>query len=141
MQRSVLGEVLENNLSTISTHYPDVAIPLHIVMPNHFHAIIVISGEADTRAADNLGRLNQTARITVATGGDPTMSIHHNCRLGNVISGIKAHVTRFAGLNNIPFGWQDRYHDHIIRNTADGNTIAKYIKTNVERWSSDCFHS
>lgn len=46
----------------------------------------------------------------------------------------------FAPRNNIDFGWQERYHDHIIRGTDDGNKIASYIETNVIRWDMDCFN-
>ena len=45
----------------------------------------------------------------------------------------------FARRNNIEFAWQARYHDHIIRNSCDGNNISDYIKTNVERWANDIF--
>ena len=45
----------------------------------------------------------------------------------------------FARRNNIEFEWQTRYHDHIIRDTHDGNRIADYIENNVVRWANDCF--
>lgn len=46
----------------------------------------------------------------------------------------------YARRNNIDFGWQSRYHDHIIRGAHDGNRIADYIKNNVARWGADCFN-
>lgn len=60
--------------------------------------------------------------------------------LGSVIRGIKSAVTRFANENNIPFGWQSRYHDHIVRNQDEMNRIAEYIETNPIRWDNDCFY-
>lgn len=142
MHLSLLGHILQENLTGINQHYEDVTIPLFVVMPNHFHAIIDIAGnDKDDTFGSNFGRLNQLARLTVATGGDPTLTTHHNCRLGNIVSDIKAHVTRYARRNNIEFGWQSRYHDHIIRGTRDGNKIADYIENNVARWDSDCFNN
>ncbi len=143
MYLSGIGATLHNQLLNIGKHYNDVEIPLFVVMPNHFHAIIIVGSPlvaTGTNRPDNLGRLNRLARITVATSGDPTLTTHHSCRLGNIVSAIKSGVTRFARNNSIEFEWQTRYHDHIIRNTHDGNLIAKYIKTNVTRWDCDCFN-
>ena len=47
----------------------------------------------------------------------------------------------FARRNGIEFGWQSRYYDHIIRGVQDGNHIAEYIESNIEKWASDCFHT
>ncbi|MCM1093425.1 MAG: hypothetical protein NC248_06240 [Bacteroides sp.] len=49
-------------------------------------------------------------------------------------------MTVFARRNDIEFGWQPRYHDHIIRGIRDGNLIAEYIENNISRWTSDCFY-
>ena len=144
MHLSVVGRVLFSQLQNAESHYNDVEIPLFIVMPNHFHAIISIgtqSCDTETGLSKNLGRLNQLARLTVATSGDPTLSTHHSCRLGNIVSAIKSGVTRFARCHNIDFQWQPRYHDHIIRNNGEMNQIANYIETNVNRWETDCFNN
>lgn len=143
MHLSQIGKELNAQLTKISSHYNDVEIPLFVIMPNHFHAIIHVGSPLvanEPKIAENLGRLNGLARLTVATSGDPTLSTHHGCRLGNIISAIKAGVTRFARRNNIEFGWQARYHDHIIRGTFDGNRIAEYIENNVARWANDCYY-
>ena len=57
--------------------------------------------------------------------------------LGSVIRGIKSSVTRFANDNRIPFQWQNRYHDHIIRNQRELNRIAAYIENNPLIWYRD----
>ena len=136
---SDLGLTLKNNIDSIEQHYPDVEIPLFTIMPNHFHAIIFIDGRCGSNDSVNAGRLNQLCRITVALGDYPAEIVHHNCRLGNVVAGIKAHVTRYARAHNIEFGWQSRYHDHIIRGDYDCNRISQYIENNVANWASDRF--
>ncbi|MBR4621807.1 MAG: hypothetical protein IKO46_12585 [Salinivirgaceae bacterium] len=60
--------------------------------------------------------------------------------LSVVVGGIKSAATKFANRNNITFGWQPRFHDHIIRQTDEMNRIAEYIETNVLRWESDEFY-
>ena len=60
--------------------------------------------------------------------------------LSVVIGGFKRAITMFARRNNIDFGWQSRYHDHIIRDAHDGNRIAEYIENNIARWAEDCYN-
>ncbi|MBF4472986.1 transposase [Flavobacterium sp. HJJ] len=35
--------------------------------------------------------------------------------------------------------WQERFHDHIIRNEAEYNRIIDYIINNPKKWDEDCF--
>lgn len=57
--------------------------------------------------------------------------------LGTVIRGMKARVSRAAHRKGIPFGWQARFYDHIIRNIHEMNRIAEYIENNAAEWDSD----
>ena len=65
---------------------------------------------------------------------------HQRGLLSTAIGGMKRAVTCFANQNKIQFGWQSRFHDHIIRHTDEMNRIAEYIETNVLRWESDEFY-
>ena len=57
--------------------------------------------------------------------------------LASVIRGFKIGVTKFSHQNNIPFEWQPRFHDRIIRNQEEMNRIAQYIEENISRWDFD----
>lgn len=144
MHLSNIGLVLQNNIESAFKHYKNIQIPQFVVMPNHFHAIIVVGEEALAEQTSdktlNFGKLNELAQHTIEQGGDPTLTTHHNCWLGVVVSGIKAHVTRYAHANNLQFEWQTRYHDHVIRNQRECNFIGDYIDNNVARWDSDCYN-
>lgn len=83
-------------------------------MPNHIHAIVSIFDKP----------------------GVPSL----RSALSVVIGGYKQAVTRYAQRNNIEFGWQARYHDHIIRGSRDGLKITEYIKNNIAKWDSDCYN-
>lgn len=115
---SQIGKFAYEALDTLSSHYSYAEVPLFVIMPNHIHAIIAIRERAD------------------APGCIPTI----RTALGVVVGGYKQSVTRFARRNNIEFGWQKRFHDHIIRGVIDGNKIADYIDTNVARWDTDCYN-
>lgn len=57
--------------------------------------------------------------------------------LATVIRDVKARISREARRNGIPFGWQARFYDHIIRNINEMNHIAGYIESNVANWDLD----
>lgn len=118
MNFTTLGKYAHDALETLHTHYSYVEVPMFVIMPNHIHAI-----------------------INIAEPKDKGISIPEiRMILGVVVGGYKQSVTRFARRNNIEFGWQKRYHDHIIRGVKDRDLIAAYIETNVQRWDSDCYH-
>ena len=60
--------------------------------------------------------------------------------LSSVVRGIKSAVTKYAIEHDIPFAWQSRYHDHIIRNQMEMNRIAEYIQNNPMKWDLDRFY-
>ena len=113
-----IGTVADKKLGELHIHYKYVNVLQYVVMPNHIHAIIRIAEPLD--APECIPTTRQA--------------------LGIVIGGYKQAVTMYARRNNIEFGWQARFHDHIIRGTNDGNLIAEYIENNVAKWNSDCFN-
>lgn len=147
-QLTAVGECLRAQVENVQNHYPYATIPLYVIMPNHTHLIVVIDGD---KTSDNVGTrfiasVNETddadAMNRVPTGGvtgnkNPML----NETLGTVVRGLKARVTRFARENGIPFAWQPRYHDRIVRNQNEMNRIAEYIEHNPARWESDCFYN
>ena len=55
--------------------------------------------------------------------------------LASVVRGLKVGVTKYARQHGIPFAWQPRYFEHIIRNQKDLNRITLYIERNVTVWA------
>ena len=55
--------------------------------------------------------------------------------LASIIRGFKSAVTTFARNNNLPFDWQPRFHDHVIRNEIEYQRISNYIINNPAKWS------
>ncbi len=119
MSLTDIGKHAVKCLERLKTHYTYVEVPQYVVMPNHIHAIIVIRERAD------------------APGSIPTTRM----ALGVVVGGFKQSVTCYARRNGIEFGWQSRFHDHIIRGVNDGNKISDYIDHNIVRWDTDCFNT
>lgn len=117
MHLSSIGKYCAQQFENVTAHYPYAEIPLYVVMPNHIHAIICIEN-----------RTHEPCVPTVRTA------------LSVVVGGLKRTVTMFARRNCFEFGWQSRYHDHIIRGKRDGNMISEYIENNIACWTDDCFY-
>jgi REP element-mobilizing transposase RayT len=56
--------------------------------------------------------------------------------LQTIIRNMKAYVSKQIGFSP----WQKSFHDHIIRNEEDFNSIAEYIDNNPSNWADDCFY-
>ena len=63
-----------------------------------------------------------------------------NKDLARIIRWYKGRCTYDIRKTNPSFGWQARYHDHIIRNGAAFDRIANYIRTNPMNWENDMFY-
>jgi hypothetical protein len=45
MKKNEFGEILESVWNGLPSHYPNIILHEHVVMPDHFHAIIQIDNE------------------------------------------------------------------------------------------------
>ncbi len=131
MKLNLLGKYVANCIENTPTHFPDVIIPVYVVMPNHIHLIVCIDGNnrgnLESRCSRDVAcNVSTMSRISPKPGSLPT-----------VIRSIKSAVTRYANQHCIPFQWQSRFHDRIIRNQNECNRIADYIDHNPENWMKD----
>lgn len=135
---SDIGRFVENQLKRANEIVAEIEIPRFVVMPNHLHAIICVdAGGKDTEGdSDNL-----------RNGRHPDTLFHENHgtkriipTLSRYICSLKGAVTKFAISRGLPFAWQPRYHDHLIRDNRDGNNISDYIENNVAKWQYDRYN-
>ncbi|MBP5371748.1 MAG: transposase [Bacteroidales bacterium] len=156
MQLTVVGEWLKMQIENTETiRGGDVSIPLYVIMPNHVHLIVYIRDSICRDALNASVRNTLNASVNNALNASVNNQTNNNedarsaslqrfgpqsKNLGSIIRGIKSSVTKFARQNGIPFMWQSRYHDHIIRNQDEKNKIGIYIEQNPLRWEYDCFY-
>ena len=123
----------------------DVEIPMFVVMPNHVHLIVVYNRVVPCRDASNASESNVSAdnmpdNVSADARGASLRFGPQSGNLASVVRGIKSAVTKYAIEHNIPFAWQPRYHDHIIRNQLEMNRIVDYIQNNPMKWELDRFY-
>ena len=139
MKLSQIGEIADECWRAIPQHFPHVQIPLWVVMPDHIHGIVIIDDFVETQNIASLhdNETDQTQNFASLHDNEPNKFGPQSKNLASVIRGFKIGVTKFARQNNIPFAWQSRYYDRIIRDSAEMNRIAEYIENNVAEWNEN----
>jgi REP element-mobilizing transposase RayT len=93
---------------------------------------------------DNNNNKNQTRLIASLQGETGGFSGDKNPMIGNSISKIirwyKGRCSFECRKINPNFGWQSRFHDHIIRNSRSLDNIQNYIEQNPLKWDEDKFY-
>jgi len=144
---SAIGQSALDCWHEIPAHFPFVVLDQFVVMPNHVHGIVVIDKPVETQnLASVIGETQD-----VASGSVKETHNHASLRgnkfgpqsknLASIVRGYKIGVTKYARQNNIPFAWQPRYHDHVIRNADECERVRNYIHGNPRKWAEDKFYS
>lgn len=143
-----LGKIVKEEWLRTKEIRKNIDIDDYVIMPNHFHGIIIIEYNAN----DNAGATRCVA---------PNNESQNNCRdtmhrvptertfgssipnsLPTIIGAFKASVTRRINktLKSHQSTWQRNYYEHIIRNDEDLFRIKKYIELNPLKWQLDEYY-
>ena len=115
------GKIVSEKWKWLETQYEYVELGEWVVMPNHFHGILMIHG-------DRRGGLRSA----------PTPMKYKP--LGGLIGAFKTVSTKHINLLRDTKGmvvWQRNYYEHIIRSEPEMDRITRYIESNPAMWSDD----
>jgi REP element-mobilizing transposase RayT len=119
MHLSREGQIIDTCWRFIPALYPHITLDAHIVMPDHFHGIVIIDWPDDSVYYHSI---------------DENASWKSGC-LGVIINQFKGICTkRIRKTGNDEFLWQPRYHDRIIRDPDDMNRVRRYTQQNPANW-------
>ncbi|UOO37131.1 hypothetical protein IZU99_07625 [Oscillospiraceae bacterium CM] len=104
---SKCGNITDKAINKLHEIYPTVFVDKYVIMPNHIHMILLLSGN----------------------GGRP-MAVP---TISRIINQFKGHVSKKVGVSI----WQARFYEHIIRNEQDYRDIWQYIDDNPVKWAED----
>lgn len=142
---SSLGLLVEAEWLRTAQLRSGVELDAFVVMPNHFHGIIVLSGKNGSDSGDTM--VGATRRVALAadnaTRDARPLQGARSGSLGAIISQIKSMTTkRAATVDPLALGtlWQRSYDEHIIRNEASLARLRDYILANPARWAKDQLH-
>ncbi len=154
------GEIVKNKWMDLPNHYFNCFLDEFIVMPNHFHGIVVIdnSGDSSRVRGENGGNGLEPFRTVSSKSAllnNNELEKHNNSdeEIGEIkIHGLSEMIRSFKTFsskeinllikNNIivkssqsfinieKFKWHKSFHDRIIRNEKEFNNIKNYINNN-----------
>jgi putative transposase len=111
------GRIVQRGWLDLPRHYPHVALDEFCIMPNHVHAIIVLSdgdcaGDADARRH----ALPEIVRALKSWSARRINAIRHT--------------------TGLPV-WQRNYYEHILRDQDEMDRARRYIQENPIHWDAD----
>ncbi len=122
---NVFGQIVQICWDNLIKHYANIVLDSFVIMPNHFHAVIIIKG----------AMLNTNH---VRAGLKPAPTKDHP--LSEIVRAFKTFSARkineLRKSPGLPV-WQRNYFERVIRNDEELNEIREYINNNVTVWNKD----
>ena len=144
MRLSKAGEIVKQCLLDLPFHYPNVQIDEFVIMPNHIHAILIITDvETGLRPVSkttiNPAKIISDCNIkSLETGLRPVSTKTHG--IPEFVRALKSFSTRkinIARNSRTPEIWQSRYYEHVIRSEKEMKRIRESIFFNPINWDND----
>lgn len=147
MQLSNVGVIADILWHEIKNHAKNVELGAFVVMPNHIHGILILNNPPnDGDNGDNVETGHALSLLpdvpdekTEQTIGQKRFQNIGKNSIPSIVGGYKSAVTKHTNRLGFEFGWQTRYHDHIIRDEKSFETISNYIISNPSKWNEDRF--
>ena len=123
----------------------NLELGVFVVMPNHFHAILIIG-----KNKYNMGDIVESPCMSSLHPPYKNKFGQQSKNLSSIIRGFKSSVTKQVKkwivetpcMSSLPinFEWQPRFHDHIIRDRESFIRIQNYIVNNPLNWKEHKFN-
>lgn len=154
MQVTPTGAIAFAIWHEIKNHAQNIELGEFVVMPNHVHGILVLDGN-DNGTTSNVGtghalsetdktstivRTTHALSLPTPTPGQQRFQNQGKNTISSIVGSYKSAVTKYCNRLQLPFAWQTRFHDHIIRNDESFQRISAYITNNPLNWENDTFY-
>jgi putative transposase len=159
LTETAVQEMIQYWWEKLPEKFTAVVLDAFVIMPNHFHFIIVITAVDPQPYAGTHPPMQPSVGTHLLT--QPPVGAHPRVRpkgqthgpaptaaLGKIVQWFKTMTTN-AYIRGVkeqgwePFPgklWQRNYYEHIIRNGRALNTIRQYIDNNPANWDADQLH-
>jgi REP element-mobilizing transposase RayT len=116
----LLREIVETRWLEIPTRYDHISLDDYVIMPNHFHGIIVFDNSQTEMACTKKPDLGSVI------GSFKSLAVN------DWLKAISSQKINARGKF-----WQDNYYEHVVRNEAEHDRIREYIRNNPAQWELD----
>ncbi|WP_440617510.1 transposase [Cysteiniphilum sp. 6C5] len=133
-----LGDIVRSEWLKIEAIGSNVKCDAFVIMPNHFHGIVVIT--------NTVGAIHERAIHVGAIHESPlpmTVKQRRNMLLPKIIGRFKMQTSKQINIVRGASGqklWQRNYYEHVIRDEDDYLRIYEYIDNNPLQWELDSLH-
>jgi putative transposase len=136
MKLSSFGLVAKQQWEKLPNRFPNIELGAFIIMPNHMHAIIVITAGRGTaeNQSDRDGEL--TRRAPTQEGFQKPVKGSIPTIVRSYKSAVSLRINLMRGTQDVPV-WQRNYYEHVIRNGTDLRNKTDYINANPLLWNKD----
>lgn len=134
-----LGRIVVDEWINTGTKRDNINLDDWVVMPNHFHGILIIHNEMIMQNSP----VGARRAVPLLVQGTARFGCSVRGSLSTIVRSFKSAVTKQVNIVRQAPGlplWQRNYWDHVIRDEADLNRIREYIHTNPLRWDLDSLH-
>ena len=126
------GQIVWDVWQSLPARYPQISLGMAVVMPNHFHGIVIIN-------ENPVGAIHESPLRESPLRGN-TGAERRRMTLPLVVGYFKMNtakrINKILGSAGIPV-WQRNYYEHIIRDNEEHNRIHLYIEANIDNWATD----
>jgi len=122
------GRMVVDIWNSLPERFPNVALDEYMIMPNHFHGIIVLEDANERR-------------------GEPCVRPYgtHVGSVSRIVQAFKSLTTvkYIRGVNDRNWSqfsgrlWQRNFYERIIRDEKEMSAIREYIRFNLSKWTLD----
>jgi putative transposase len=142
MRPNQFGCIVQAAWGELPDHYQGVQCDAFMVMPNHVHGIIVLTGdggagEYDVGAGLKPARTESSPTTAPWAGFNPAPTRRG---LPEIIRGFKTfsarRINELRETPGVPV-WQRNYYEHVVRGENELSRILEYIANNPLQWGMD----
>lgn len=135
---SWIGKIADKCWREIPEHFRNIGIGEYIIMPNHFHGIVLMYDNNTTDQTYALDFKQVKRELTIDKKNIEHIRKMHK-KLSVVVGSFKSAVTKESNRLNpeIDFAWQTSFYDHIVRDDKGLEYISDYIRMNPLNWHTD----
>lgn len=156
MQLNASGRVASAQWQQLPYRFTDLELGEWVVMPNHIHGILVITGRGEAY----MGRGEASLKKIEFVDMDPFLPDASPLQLesiskdvsplrptGTTSGSVGAMIQNYKSITSRKISaqiekmrgsvWQRNYYEHVIRNECELNAISIYILTNPQNWEKD----
>ena len=140
IQLNSFGNIVNQLWGQLSVHFPNVEIDAAVIMPNHFHGIIVIT---NSRGLVSKPLVSKPLVSKPSINYETQAFYQLKTQLGEIIAYFKYQTTKLINQQRDLQGtkiWQRNYYEHIIRNQKSLEFLREYILNNSLQWEIDQLH-